>query len=359
MSRPTAMTIDLSALQHNFSVVRKVASHCSIIAMVKANAYGHGIVRVASALTQSDAFGVASLEEAIALREAGVEQPIILMEGVFTEDELPLVAQYNCVLVVHHLPHVEMLAALSGDYTFNIWLKINTGMHRLGVSIEQLPEIYRRLMHCPTVKKPIGLMTHFAEADILESSQTEKQIDLFTQATAAYEGPRSLANSAGILAWPASHGQWVRPGLMLYGATPFKDKIGTDFNLKPVMTLSSKLIAIHHVKTGAKIGYGGTWQAPEEMRVGIVGIGYGDGYPQQAPNGTPLLVNAKRCALIGRVSMDMLAVDLRLCQDAGIGDKVILWGEGLPVEEIARHCQTSAWEILTRMTPRPKLAIKN
>ncbi len=355
MSRPTFMTINVSALQHNVERVRAFAPHSAMIAMVKANAYGHGIERVALALQTVDALGVASLEEGLKLREAGITKPIVLMEGVFYPDELIDAAHHHFTLVVHHLPHVEMLEQFPLESCFSVWLKIDTGMHRLGIAPNDVHDIYQRLLAVSSIKKPIGLMTHFAEADSLKRSTTKNQIQLFEKITRGLPGPRSLANSAGILAWSDAHKDWVRPGLILYGASPFADKTGLEYGLKPVMTLSSRLIAITKVPKGEKVGYGGTWTAPEEMMVGVVGVGYGDGYPQYAENGTAILVNNKRSQLVGRVSMDMLTVDLRNQPEAKIGDEVTLWGEGLPVEEVAKHNRTSAYEILTRMTPRPKM----
>lgn len=357
MSRPTNMTIDLGALQHNFNRVKTLAPISAAMAMIKANAYGHGLVRVAKALPKADALGVASLEEALTLRESGITRPIVLMEGLFSANELPEAAQHEFILVVHHIEHVEMLEHSQVKKPFSVWLKINTGMNRLGISPSEIDLIYGRLRNAETVKKPIGLMTHFAEADLIDHATTQEQIKLFNECTAHLNGPRSLANSAAILAWPDSHGQWVRPGLMLYGASPFSNKTGLDHDLLPVMTLSSKIIAITHVKQGEKVGYGGTFTAPEDMIVGVVGVGYGDGYPQFANNGTPVLVNGVKCALVGRVSMDMLTVDLRPVPHAKINDPVILWGKGLPVEYIASHTHSSAYEILTRMTPRPKIEI--
>jgi alanine racemase len=358
MSRPTYMTIDLDALHHNLERVHKIAPKCSVMAMVKANAYGHGIVRVAKALSAAEALGVASLEEAIILREAGITQPIVLMEGLFYPDELPEAVRHDLTLVVHHEPHIAMLEQARLEKPLTIWLKINTGMHRLGVNPHELNSDYQRLLAASAVKKPIGLMSHFAEADNLDSAATDKQLQLFNQLTTPLTGPRSLANSAGILAWPSAHGDWVRPGLMLYGASPFANKTGLDHDLRSVMTLWSRLIAIVPVKQGGKVGYGGTWTAPEDMTIGVVGVGYGDGYPQFAQNGTPMLVNDKECPLVGRVSMDMLTVDLRNQPNANIGDPVILWGQGLPVERVARSSNTSAYEILTRMTPRPKVEVR-
>lgn len=327
------------------------------MAMVKANAYGHGIVRIAQGLPAADAFGVASLDEGIKLREAGVTQPIVLVEGLFSSDEVMEAAKHEFTLVVHHLPHVEMLEKAKVKHPFSVWMKMNTGMHRLGFAPQETDAVYQRLMAAPAVKKPIGLMTHFAEADRVDSNATEQQIKLFNQITSHLPGPRSLANSAGIIAWQEAQGDWVRPGLMLYGASPFPDKTGLEHGLRPVMTLWSRLIAINPVRKDGKVGYGGTWTAPEDRLIGVVGVGYGDGYPQFAENGTPVLVNGSVCPLVGRVSMDMLTVDLYNQPQARIGDPVILWGQGLPVEEVARHSHTSAYEILTRMTPRPKIEV--
>jgi len=357
MSRPTRLIINLAALQHNLECVRTLAPNSKVMAMVKANAYGHGIIRVAQALSNADALGVASLEEALILREAKVQQPIVLMEGLFSETEINHTADQDFTLVIHHLPQVAMLEKTSNKKPFSIWLKINTGMNRLGIEPALLPGIYARLMRLENVKKPIGLMTHFAEADLLDHHATQQQIELFSDITIDLVGPRSLANSAGILAWQASHADWVRPGLMLYGASPFADKTGLDHDLRPVMTLKSQLIAIQSIKKGEKVGYGGTWVAPTDSLIGVVGVGYGDGYPQFAQNGTPVLVNEKMCPLVGRVSMDMLTVNLNNQPQAQVGDPVILLGEGLPAEIVARHSQTSAYEILTRMTPRPKVEI--
>lgn len=357
MSRPTYMKIDLAALKHNFERVQALAQGRAVIAMVKANAYGHGIARVARALPMADAFGVASLEEGLILREAGITQPIVLVEGLFYPDEIMEAAKNHFTLVVHHQPHVEMLEKIAVTEPFTVWLKINTGMNRLGINPAQLPEMYQRLQAIASVKKPIGLMTHFADADEMNNDATSKQLELFNKVTANYQGPRSLANSAAIIAYPATHGDWVRPGLMLYGASPFKGKTGLDHDLQPVMTLWSRLIAITLVKKGDKIGYGGTYTAPEDLLIGVVGVGYGDGYPQFAKNSTPVLVNNVECPLVGRVSMDMLTVDLRKLPNASIGDPVVLWGRGLPVERIAEASNTSAYEILTRMTPRPKIEV--
>ncbi len=351
MSRPATLIINLSALKHNFAQVKKIAPGCSVIAMVKANAYGHGLERIALALPQADAFGVASIEEGMQLRQAGVKNPIILFEGLFNTEELSQAAENDFTLVVHHLAHVEMLEK-SQTKSLSVWMKINTGMHRLGLAPQDVAKVYARLSLCGAVKKPIGLMTHFASADLLESSQTSQQLEAFNRATAKLEGPRSLSNSAGIIAWPAAHGDWVRPGIMLYGASPFPGHRGVEYDLQPVMSLTSQLIAVHDIQKGDRVGYGGTWTCSENTRIGIVGIGYGDGYPRHAPNGTPVLVNGRPCPLVGRVSMDMISVDLSSQPDAKVGDPVTLWGAGLPVEVIAEHSGTNCYELLTRLTQR-------
>jgi alanine racemase len=352
MSRPTKITINLAALQHNLQQVRQMAPQSAVMAMVKSNAYGHGIERIASALSDAEALGVACSEEGLMLRAAGIKNPIVLMEGLFNADELSRAVENNFILVVHHVAQIEMLEKSSTKQPLSVWLKIDTGMHRLGFEPSDASAMYLRLMNCSTVKKPIGLMTHFAESDSLDRAPTLQQIELFNASTEHLSGPRSLANSAGIIAWPSAHAEWVRPGIMLYGASPFVGHRGVEHHLQPVMTLTSELIAIHQISKGSRVGYGGTWTCPEEMRIGVVGIGYGDGYPRHAANGTPVLVNGRHCPLAGRVSMDMLTVDLRTQPEAKVGDPVLLWGSGLPVEVVAEHSDTTGYELLTRITQR-------
>jgi alanine racemase len=357
MSRPTTITIHLDALRHNLQQIRAMAPDSRVLAMVKSNAYGHGIERIALALADADALGVACIEEAMILRRAGVKNPIVLMEGLFTVNELSLVENENFILVIHHHEQVEMLEKNPQIKPFSVWLKIDTGMHRLGFPPEEVGVVYQRLNQCAAVKKPIGLMTHFAKADEIESALTQQQINLFNAVTQNMSGPRSLANSAGILAWPSVHSDWVRPGIMLYGASPFAGQTGTAHGLKSVMSFSSRLIAVHTIQQGAEVGYGGNFKAPEEMLIGIVGAGYGDGYPRHARNGTPVLVNDIECQLVGRVAMDMLAVDLRKMPTAKVGDPVLLWGKTLPVEQIAQCSETISYELLTRITQRVHVVV--
>ncbi len=357
MARPTRIQINLDAVRHNLGRVQAMASGCSVMAMVKANGYGHGGVAVAKALKQATALGVACIDEGIQLRDAGMTQPIVLMEGLFSTDEITEAARQNFILVVHQLSQIDMLEKAKVKHPFQVWLKVNTGMHRLGIAPDYFAGAYERLMAAASVQKPIGLMTHFAESEMTEGGATRRQIDQFNQLTAGLPNPRSLANSAGIIAWPEAHGDWVRPGLMLYGASPIPGKTGLDHGLKPVMTMCSELIAVSSIKKGAKVGYRGVWTAPEDMPLGVVAAGYGDGYPQFTQNGAPILVNGVACALVGRVSMDMLTVDLRHAPTAKVGDKVILWGDGLPVEVLAQYANTSPYEIFTRVTPRPKSVV--
>lgn len=352
MGRPTQIIIHLDALRYNLAQIKKRAPNARVLAMVKSNAYGHGVEHIAAALPDADALGVACIEEGMLLRRAGIKVPIVLMEGLFTGDELSKASEEEFTLVIHHELQVQMLEKETIKKPVSIWLKIDSGMHRLGFGPNETKEIHQRLNALSSIKKPIGIMTHFAQSDSHDPSPTRAQIAIFNQATADLQGPKSMANSAGILAWPEAHLDWVRPGLILYGASPFKDKKGADLGLRPVMSLTSELIAIHRVAKGERVGYGGIWECPEDMLMGVVGIGYGDGYPQFANNGTPVLVKGKICPLAGKVSMDMLTVDLRNLPDAKVGDEVILWGEGLPVEKVAENNHTSAYELLTRITQR-------
>jgi alanine racemase len=351
MTRATRAVIDLHALQHNLKRVRQLAPSSRVMAVIKANGYGHGLQRVARSLASADAFGVACMEEAVALRDMGVSIPILLLEGVTDDAELSLALRLNLDVVVHQQRQLDLMKNPVSGHTLDAWLKLDTGMHRLGFSSGELASAWQQLEASPLVNKKY-LMTHLACGDNRESNKTIEQIDLFNTTVANIPGEFSIANSAGILGWSASHLQWVRPGIMLYGVSPFDNDSGTQQDLLPVMTLYSQLIAINHFKKGDTIGYGGTWSCPEDMPVGVVAIGYGDGYPRHAAAGTPVLVNGKRVPLIGRVSMDMITVDLRSQPQASIGDEVILWGKGLPVEEIAQHAGTIGYDLLCGVTTR-------
>ena len=351
MTRPAQATLDLPALSHNLTQVRRLAPGRRIMAVIKANAYGHGMVKTARALGEADAFAVACLDEAIILREAGIAQPLVLLEGFFDATELPLLTQHRLITVVHHEEQLAILEGSRLDAPLPVWIKVDSGMHRLGLAPAKLGEIWKRLNSCGSLKV-LGFMTHLANADYRNDPLTLYQLKSFTEAVEAYPGQRSIANSAAVLSWPQTHGDWVRPGIMLYGVSPFAESSGSSHDLKPVMSLHSRLMAVNHFKRGDRIGYGGEWECPEDMSVGVVAIGYGDGYPRHAKAGTPVLLNNKRAPLIGRVSMDMICIDLRGQAQARIGDPVCLWGEGLPVEEVARYAGTIPYELLCRVTSR-------
>ena len=356
-SRPTRAIIDLSACCHNLLQAKQAAPESKCIAIIKANGYGHGIVNIAHALKDADAFGVATVNEAVQLREAGISKPIVLLEGFSSEDELNLIRGYQLQCVIHDESQLKILES-SKIKDLVAWVKIDTGMHRLGFEPELLNDIVKRLLASNKVKQPLRLMTHLANADDKHDETSLKQIERFYNVieTLAENGIDkqnvSIANSAGILGWPPSHAQWNRPGIMLYGVSPFVNATASDHNLKPVMTLSSHLIAVKHLKKGDRIGYGGTFTCDKDMTVGVIAIGYGDGYPRHAKTGTPVLVNNKRTRLIGRVSMDMICVDLSEQEEAKVGDNVVLWGEGLPVEEIAECAETIGYELLCGVTSR-------
>jgi alanine racemase len=355
VTRPLQARIDLGALQQNLRQAREAAPNSRIMAVVKANAYGHGLVRVAQALREVEGFGVACLEEAVSLREAGVRQPITLLEGFFASDELTVISHYRLTPVVHTECQLHVLEAASLPQPIGVWLKLDTGMHRLGFAPEALKEMYRRLQASANVSD-IGLFSHLGYADDRRSAQTLQQCERFQAAIEGIAGARSLANSGGLLGWPETQFDWVRPGLMLYGISPFFGSTASEHGLRPVMTLESRLIAVNRFERGAAIGYGGAWVCPEDMPVGVVAAGYGDGYPRHAATGTPVLVNGQRAPLIGRVSMDMLCVDLREQPDARIDDPVVLWGDDLPVEEIARCAGTIPYELVCAVASRVPMA---
>ncbi|MFO8023954.1 alanine racemase [Thiohalophilus sp.] len=350
MTRATRATINLRALQHNLTVARRHAPDSRLMAIIKANGYGHGMVEVAQALEHADAFGVASIDEAISLREAGIPQPIVLLEGFVRGDALRLIEGYQLQPVIHHPEQIAILEQTPGP-ALDVWLKVDTGMHRLGMSPQDTPAMLTRLLNCPRVAS-VRLMTHLANADDREDDYTQEQIRRFESLDDLSVTARSVANSAGLLGWPQSVSDWARPGIMLYGVSPFNNSLGKQHDLRPVMTLRAQLIAVNRHQAGELIGYGGTWRCPEAMPMGVVSIGYGDGYPRHVPSGTPVLLGDRRVPIVGRVSMDMLCLDLRECPEARIGDEVILWGEGLPVEEIADAAGTIAYELLCKVTAR-------
>ncbi len=348
--------LDLEAVRHNLAQVKRYAPNNKIMAVIKANAYGHGITRVARVLDQADGFAVARVDEGVRLRKAGIKQPISVLQGFVCNDELQQLLQHQLDAVVNTPQQIEILQQQAvTQAALTVWLKMDTGMNRLGFKGRDFNAAYDQLMTCPIVRQPINLITHFANADDLLDDKTRRQVEWFNEAVQEYPGQRSIANSAGIIGWPNIVSDWVRPGLMLYGCSPFPGKTGADFGLKPVMSLHSRLIAVKNVAAGETVGYSGTWQCPVDTRLGVVSIGYGDGYHRHLRCGTPVLINGQRVPLIGRVSMDMITVDLNSQPLAQPGNPVTLWGEGLPVEEIAHYADTIPYTLLCGITQRVQI----
>lgn len=352
MSRRPVAQINLQALQHNLSRVRQLAPDSQVLAVLKANAYGHGLVRVAQALSDADAFAVARIDEALALRTGGIVKPIVLLEGFYEAAELPLLLANNLQTVVHNEMQLQALEQTPLEGQLKVWLKIDTGMHRLGIEPAHFEAFYRRLWQCSAVLPGIRLMSHFCCADEPASASTLQQLTLFTELIKGKAEQRSLANSAAILAFAPSHVEWVRPGLMLHGISPFAGQTGCSHQLQPVMRLSSRLIALRKVRAGERVGYGGHWQAPVDTTIGVIAIGYGDGYPRHAVNGTPVWLNGREVLLAGRVSMDMITVDLGTAAIDKLGDEAVLWGPELAIERVAACATTIPYELLCNITPR-------
>ena len=346
MTRPSRVIIDIKALEHNFSRIKELVHNSKIMAIIKADAYGHGIVRVAKTLHDADAFGVACLEEAEQLRIASITTPIILLEGPYKPNDLSLIIKLNLEVVIHNEYQLELLEKSKIDGSIKVWLKIDTGMHRLGFSVDKAEEMLRRLMLCRNINSTPILMSHLATANEKNHALTYQQLDTFREISKITKIEKTIANSAAVINFPDVHFDWVRPGLMLYGVSPLINSCGHDHGLKSVMTLESEIISIQYLSKGEPVGYGATWRCPENMPVGIIAAGYGDGFPRHAKSGTPILVNNIRCPLIGRASMDMLTIDLRNQSNAKIGDRVVLWGGSLPIEEIALHAETIPYELL-------------
>lgn len=357
MSFGARALIRLGALKNNFERIREAANGAKVMAVVKANAYGHGLQTVVGNLAQADSFAVARYSEALELDNAGTGKPIVLLKGILDSEELSHALHRGFELVVHCARQVELLErAVAGNAT--VWLKLDTGMRRLGFEPEQARELIVRLNNCRSVGE-VRLMTHLANADDRQDDATSRQVDAFRTILRRFDGAFSIANSAGLLGWPATIAaghdisrSWIRPGLCLYGVSPFPDSSGGDFGLSPVMEFSSRLIGVKALRTGEAVGYGGTWKAPAPTTLGIVSAGYGDGYTRFLPSGTPVLVDGRRVALAGRVSMDLAAVDLGADATDEIGAPVTLWGEGLPVEEVAACAGTIPYQLLCGLTHR-------
>ncbi len=356
MSRTATALLSTENLINNVQVIRKIIGDARIIAMVKANAYGHGIRSVAKRIEPYvTLFGVASIDEALALRAVGITLPIVLMEGVFEPGELSIAADQNFHVVFHTMQQVEWLQRAKLSYPLHVWVKINTGMGRLGFTIEQGHQVCQLFEKLDSIAKPVGIMSHFGCADIVGHPLNEQQMNVFGQFKKMYSrNIFSFCNSAALVSFPSVHYDFVRPGLALYGISPFENVSESFLELKPVMTLSSSLIAISWMKKGESVGYGARYSCPEDMPIGVIAFGYGDGYPITARDGTPVLVNGIQCPLVGRISMDMMTVDLRNCPTAQVGDQVTLWGDGLPLQEVVKHVDGHVWSLLTSIQNRVK-----
>jgi len=352
MSRAALATIHLGSLRRNLARVRERAAGAKLMAIIKADGYGHGLERVARALGDADAFGVAALGDGLRLRAAGIASRIVVLSGPDEAADLVEFRRLRLDAVVHHESQLRWLEADRDPRTLRAWLKLDTGMHRLGLPPEEAAHAHERLRALANVAAEIALMTHLAASDEFDNDLTPRQIAAFDAATSGLPGVRSLANSAAVLGWPPARGDWVRAGGLLYGLSVIPGKTGGDLGFEPAMTLSTRLISVKHIRKGESIGYAATWQCPEDMPVGVAAIGYGDGYPRSAPSGTPVRVNGMRAAIVGRVSMDLIAIDLRQAPDAQVGDRVVLWGRGLAVEEIAEHAGTISYDLTCGMTKR-------
>lgn len=348
--------INLNALAHNLATLKVQAGGGKLLAILKANAYGHGLTRIANELQGVDAIGVARLDEALALRNAGIVKPIVLLEGFFAERELPILAASGLQPVIHTKYQLDALERAEGlSQPLQVWLKVDTGMHRLGVSPQDAVAFYRRLERSDNVRGQPILMSHFASADSPAAEQNAVQRELFKSIVQQLNAPVSFSNSAALLAQVAKRDDWFRPGLALYGVSPFADKLGCELDLRAVMTLQASVISVRDIAAGEGVGYGASWCAPIRTRVAVVAIGYGDGYPRNAPDGTRVFIKGRYYPIVGHVSMDMLSIELGLDSDVEIGNTAQLWGPDLPVEEVAKQVGTIPYELLCNVAHRVAL----
>ena len=356
MSRPVEAIVDLQALRHNLSVAISHAGKAKVFAVVKADAYGHGLERALPGLAEADGFAVVEFDAALRIRAVGISKPVLMLEGFFGEPELLRFPELNLNTVVHEASQVKALACAKLSNPIDIFLKINSGMNRLGFTPDEVAGVCDVLAKSPNVREVVA-MTHFADADGVRG--IDWQLQALAQATSSLGLKVCAANSAALLRFPDSNGAWVRPGIMLYGASPFSDVSAQELNLRPVMTLRSQIIAVQQLAAGDCVGYACTFEAAKPMRIGIVAAGYADGYPRHAPGGTPILVDGHRVQTVGRVSMDTLCVDISALADAGVGTPVTMWGQGMPVEEVATSAGTVSYELLTRVTKRVPVTVSD
>lgn len=353
MARPTIARVDLQALQHNFQLAQGLVPDGQCLAVVKANAYGHGAVAVAKVLdSMAAAFGVACIEEADELRQAGINKPVLLMGGVFNQQEVIHAAENNYWLMLNNQQQLDSVIDADLTQPVTVWLKVDSGMHRLGIGLGDVSTYYQQLQASDNVLDEIVIATHLACGDELDSTFTDQQIKQFMASVEDINAPLSISNSSGLLAWPQARQHWNRPGYMLYGNTPFSGAHQDADKLRHVMTLSSEIVAVRDIDVGETVGYSANWTAKRPSKIATIAVGYGDGYPRQARNGTPVIINGNRAPLVGRVSMDMITVDITDLADVAVGDEVVLWGEDLTANEVAECAGTIGYEVLTRMPLR-------
>ncbi len=353
--RPIKAYINLSALTFNLQLVKKIAKNSKIMAVLKANAYGHGLAETVKAIKSAEGIAILTIEEAVKIRKSGFKNTILLLEGLFAAEDIHQVEKLNLNLVLHNDQQIEYLNEVTLKNPIDVHLKINTGMNRLGFPPGQVDYLIENLNANPNVSG-ITLMTHFATAD--EKEGITKQLDCFNRVTNNYNFSSSVANSAALYKFPEARLDWVRPGILLYGASPFDDISAKKIAVKPVMSLISKIIAIQNIKKGQAVGYGNNFIAKEDMRIGIVACGYGDGYPRHAKTGTPIFVHNKITKTIGRVSMDMLYVDLSKIDKAVIGSKVEMWGSIISVDEVAKNSGTVGYELLCNISASTRVSLE-
>ena len=361
MIKAAEALIDLTALKRNLKVVKQQAPHSKVVAVLKADAYGHGLLRIAQALAEADGLAVARLHEAIELRDAGITQPIMIFSALFNQQDLELCVRRQFTVVIYNREQLQLIDSLQFSQPLAVWLKHDSGMHRLGLDDLEFQQAYEQLAARADIPPPV-LMTHFASADEENRTTTERQIDQFLKACSEKNNLKSLANSAAIIQHPDSHYDWVRPGIMLYGSNPLSPALRGRTHcsppLEPVMTLQAPVLSIRTIKDGESVGYNGRWRASRTSKIATVGIGYADGYPRHAKNGTPVLINGQRAPLVGTVSMDLITIDITECEQVQVGDTAELWGKHLPAQEVARWADTISYQLFTSISKRvPRLYI--
>lgn len=356
MKKVTAI-INKNALRYNLKKIKKIATHSKIIAIVKSNAYGHGLIKTANSIQNLvDYFGVARINEAIKLRKKNFFQPILLLNGFIDSKELILISKYNIDTTIQSTEQIKIIKKTKINKPIKIWIKIDIGMNSLGIRKKDMEKTFNSLLKFKIIKKPINIISHFSHANEQKSQKiTKKQLNFFKKFTKKKNCEKSIAASSGILFWPSSHFDYVRPGIIMYGISPEINKSGEDFGFKPVMTLKSNLIAIYQHKTGDTVGYNGTWTSKKNTYIGIISIGYGDGYPANVVSGTPVIINKKSVPIIGKISMDTTIVDLGEKHKNKIGEEVIIWGKELPIEKIASYANISSYALVSNLTSRVEI----